>query len=128
MVTQTCVSIGQTQKAHPHSHLSSADLDEIEAHLATTQVEPGMSHFNARRELWLSGKKKISRPEEVPPSITKLEEMVGDPRALRSNTVWEAGLGRISKRLIEGGRLKYNLPMHLLVCNTVNSAIRSVLT
>jgi len=103
-------------------------LDEIEAHLVTTQVEPGIPHFNARRELWLNGKKKIPRPEEVPPSITRLEEMVGDSRALRSNTVWEAGLGVISKRLIEGGRLKYNLPMHLLVRNTVNSAIRLVLT
>lgn len=102
-------------KTHPHSRLSSSDLDEIEARLATTQVEPGIPYFNARRELWLNGKKKIPRPDEPPASITRLEDMVRDPRALRSNTVWEAGLGRISKRLIEGGRLKYNLPMHLLV-------------
>ncbi|KAF9651231.1 hypothetical protein BDM02DRAFT_3184713 [Thelephora ganbajun] len=92
-----------------------ADLGEIEAHLVATQVEPGMSYFNARRKLWLDGKKKIPRPEEIPASITRLEEMVRDPRALRSNTVWEEGLGRISKRLIEGGRPKYNLPMHLLI-------------
>ena len=81
-----------------------------------------MSYFNARRELWLNGKNKKPRLEEVPPSITSLEEMVRDPRALRSNTVWEAGLGRISKRLIEGGRLKYNLPMHLLVRDAAYSA------
>ena len=111
-----------------HSHLFSADLDEIEAHLAATQVEPGVSYFNTRRELWLNGKKTIPRPDEIPDSITKLEDMVRDPEALRSSSVWEAGLGRISKRLIEGGRLKYNLPMHLLVCNTPRLAMHLVLT
>jgi len=122
--TNICSSIVSTQK-HAHSHFSSADLGEIEGHLAATQVEPGVSYFNARRELWLSGKKKIPRPDEIVDSITRLDEMVRDPRALRSDRVWEAGLGRISKRLIEGGRLKYNLPMHLLVCNATRPCIRS---
>lgn len=105
--------------AHPRSHFSSADLDEIEARLVATQVEHGIPYFNARRELWLNGKKKVPRSEQTPASITRLEEMVKDPRALRSNTVWESGLGTISKRLIEGGRMKHNLPMRLLVHNTV---------
>ena len=109
-------------KKRPHSHLSSSNLDEIEARLATTRIEPGISYFNARRELWLNGKKKVTRPGEPPASITRLDAMVRDSRALRSNTVWEAGLGRISKRLIDGGRLKYNLPMHLLVRNVMQSA------
>ena len=109
-------------KNNPRSLFSSTGLDEIEARLTTTRVKHGVSYFNARRELWLNGKKKIPRSSEVPTSITRLEEMVRDPRALRSNTVWEAGLGRVSNRLIEGGRLKYNLPMHLLVSNTIRSA------
>ncbi|KAF9780030.1 hypothetical protein BJ322DRAFT_1112714 [Thelephora terrestris] len=99
----------------PSERQNLSNLDEIEARLATIRVEPGISYFNARRELWLNGKKKVPRPGEPPASITRLEAMVRDPRALRSNTVWEAGLGRISKRLIDGGRLKYNLPMHLLI-------------
>jgi len=87
-----------------------------------------MSYFHARRELWLNGKKKKPRPDETADSITRLEDMVGDSQALHSDRVWEAGLGRISKRLIEGGRLKYNLPMHLLVCNTTHSAMHLALT
>jgi len=110
-------------QTRPHLHLSSADLGEIEAHLAATQVEPGISYFNARRELWLNGKREVPRPGDIPASITKLEEMVGDPQALRSRGVWEAGLGRVSKRLIEGGRLKYNLPMRLLVCSATHSVV-----
>jgi hypothetical protein len=105
-------------KIHAHSDLFSADLGEIEDHLAATQVEPGISYFNVRRELWLNGKKKIPRPDEIVDSITRLDEMVRDPRALK------AGLERISKRLTEGGRLKYNLPMHLLVCNTTRPSIQ----
>ena len=112
-------------KTRPHSHPFSAGLGEIEAHLAATQVEHGASYFNARRELWSNGKKKIPRPDEIADSITRLEDMVRDPRALRSSSVWESGLGSISKRLTEGGRLKYSLPMHLLVCNTTHSAMRS---
>jgi len=92
-----------------------ADLDEIEAHLAVTQVEPGISHFNARRELWLHGKKKKPRSDQVPASVARLEETLRDPEALRSDAVWEAGLGRVSKRLIGGGTLKCNLPMHLMI-------------
>ena len=79
------------------------------------QVESGIPYFDARRELWLNGKKKKPRSDQIPASITKFEEMVRDPGALRSNTVWDTGLGKVSKRLMEGGRLKYNLPMHLLV-------------
>jgi hypothetical protein len=97
-------------------------LGEIEAHLAATQVEPGIPYYDARRELWLDGKKKKPRSDQVPASIKRFEEMVRDPRALRSKTVWETGLGRVSKRLMEGGRLRYGLPMHLLVYNTVHSA------
>lgn len=97
-------------------------MGEIEAHLAMTQVEPGIPYFNARRELWLDGKKKKPRSDQVPASVARVEEMVREPGALRSNAVWEAGLGRVSKRLIEGGRLKYNLPMHLLVCSTAHPA------
>lgn len=123
--TSICSSIVLTQKHTLIHTFSSADLAEIEGHLAATQVEPGVSYFNARRELWLSGKKKIPRPDEIVDSITKLDEMVRDPRALRSDRIWEGGLGRISKRLIEGGRLKYNLPMHLLVCNATRLCIRS---
>lgn len=127
--TQIRSSITSTNsKTHTYLHLFSADLGEIEALLAATHVEPGISYFNARRELWLNGKKKIPRPGETAASITRLEDMMRDPQALRSRKVWEAGLGRISKRLIEGGRLKYNLPMPLLVCNTARSAMRSVLT
>lgn len=109
-------------KTHAHSQLLSANLGEIEVYLAATQVEPGESYFNARRELWLNGKKKIPRLEDIDiaGSITRLDDMVRDPRALRSDRVWDAGLGRISKRLVEGGRLKHNLPMHLLVCNTTH--------
>lgn len=100
----------------------SADLNEIEAHLTTTQVESGIPYFNARRELWLDGKKRKPRPDQAPAPIIKFEEMVKDPEALRNHSVWEAGLGRVSKRLMEGGRLKYNLPMGLLVRNTAHSA------
>ena len=90
-------------------------MDEIEGHLAAKKVEPGTSYFNARRELWLNGKKKIHRPEDTVDSITRLDDLVRDPQALRSDRVWEAGLGRISKRLVGGGRLKHNLPVRLLV-------------
>lgn len=129
-VTQICSSsITLTgSKTHPYLHFFSADLGEIEARLAAEQAEPGISYFNARRELWLHGKRKIPRPTETVTSITRLEDMVREPQALRSRRVWEAGLGRISKRLIEGGRLKYNLPMPLLVCNTTHSVTHSVLT
>ena len=119
------VRLSSQLKTHAHSRLFSAHLGEIEGHLAATQVEPGISYFNARRELWLNGKKRIPRPDEIVDSITRLDGMVGDPQALRSDRVWEAGLGRISKRLMDGGRLKYNLPMHLLVCNTTRPSIQS---
>lgn len=111
-------------ETHAHSRFFSTDLGEIEDHLAATQVEPGISYFNARRELWLNGKKEKPRLDNTVDSITRLDEMVRDPQALRSDRVWEAGLGRISKRLIEGGRLKYNLPMHLLVCNITRICIQ----
>lgn len=114
-----------SSKTYAHSHPFSAGLSEIEDHLAATQVEPGISYFNARRELWLNGKKKKPRSDEIVDSITRLDDMVRDSRALRSDRVWEAGLGRISKRLMGGGKLKYNLPMHLLVCNITRLRIWS---
>lgn len=117
-----------TQKPTLTYVVFSVDLGQIEAHLAAERVEHGTSYFNARRELWSHGKRKIPRQGEAAASITTLEEMVKDPQALRSRRVWEAGLGRISKRVIEGGRLKYNLPMHLLVRSTTHSVVNSALT
>lgn len=43
--------------------------------------------------------------------------MLDEPGALERPGVWEAGLNKVWKSLVEGGRLKNFLPLRAVVCH-----------
>jgi len=93
---------------------TNVSLSGFEHQLSSLNVSAGPAYYAARRSLWLSSTTPSDhRPK--PSSVTKLENMLSEPNALRSWRVWDAGLGRVWKGLLEGGRLKHNLPLPLLV-------------
>lgn len=78
---------------------------------------PGPDHFHARRALWLTPL-SVPRPPSPPSASeahTRLEELLNKPGALENNDVWQAGLGKVWKSLVSGGRLKQLLPLKLVV-------------
>lgn len=100
-------------------------LSDFEQRCATSSLPPpGPEHFEARRNLWLgrppSGDTTSTlRPQKSPPvsnARSRLEELLSRPGALESDEVWNAGLVRVWKGLVGGGRLKKALPLNLVVC------------
>ncbi|ETW83825.1 hypothetical protein HETIRDRAFT_449454 [Heterobasidion irregulare TC 32-1] len=78
---------------------------------------PGPDHFHARRALWLTPL-SVPRPPSPPSASeahTRLEELLNKPGALENNDVWQAGLGKVWKSLVSGGRLKQLLPLKLVI-------------
>lgn len=95
---------------------TNVSLSGFEHQLSSLNVPAGPSYYAARRSLWLSPQSTTApdcRPKAT--SITKLEDMLDNPTALRSGKVWNSGLGRVWKGLMEGGRAKYNIPLPVLV-------------
>jgi len=91
---------------------------DFEHQLSALDVPAGPSYYAARRSIWLSAASKAPsdhRPKATSSSIIKLESMISEPKALHSWKVWDAGLGSVWKGLLEGGRLKHNLPLPLLI-------------
>ncbi len=78
--------------------------------------QPGPEHFAARRTLWTTPT-AASRLGQAPPiSRVRLETLLDEPGALERPDVWEAGLNRVWKGLVDGGRLKSFLPLRAVVC------------
>ena len=77
--------------------------------------QPGPEHFAARRALWTTPT-AASRLGQAPPiSRVRLENLLDEPGSLERPDVWESGLSRVWKGLIEGGRLKNFLPLRAVV-------------
>ncbi|KZV65675.1 hypothetical protein PENSPDRAFT_689662 [Peniophora sp. CONT] len=75
----------------------------------------GPELFEARRRLWTTPANASPRPQRPPsPSRTRLHELLHTPGALESDQVWHAGLGRVWKGLVSGGRLRSFLPLPLV--------------
>jgi hypothetical protein len=78
--------------------------------------QPGPEYFTARRALWTTPT-AASRLGQAPPiSRVRLETLLDEPGALERPDVWDAGLSRVWKGLVEGGRLKNFLPLRAVVC------------
>ncbi|TFY52756.1 hypothetical protein EVG20_g10417 [Dentipellis fragilis] len=79
--------------------------------------EPGPAHFEARRALWLSPPSTpIHRQPVAPsPSRARLEDLLNQPGALQDDHVWDVGLSRVWKALINGARLTKRLPLDAVV-------------
>ena len=73
--------------------------------------QPGPEYFAARRALWTTPT-AASRLGQTPPiSRVRLETLLDEPGALERPDVWDTGLKRVWKGLVEGGRLKNFLPL-----------------
>ncbi|KAF8812251.1 hypothetical protein BYT27DRAFT_7182686 [Phlegmacium glaucopus] len=75
---------------------------------------PGPELYDARRRLWLTPRIK---PATEPPSSSrqKLEFLLNQPDAIHNQDLWRHSLEKIWDGLSSGGRLKYRLPMNLIV-------------
>ncbi|KAI0307240.1 hypothetical protein B0F90DRAFT_1814022 [Multifurca ochricompacta] len=76
---------------------------------------PGPEYFAARRALWTTPTAN-SRFDQTPStSRVKLESLLSQPAALESQEIWDAGLSKVWKGLVGGGRLKNLLPLPAVV-------------
>lgn len=55
-----------------------------------------------------------SSPPQSSPRI-RLEDILSRPGALESDEIWNMGLSKIWRNLVQGGRLKKALPLNLVV-------------
>ncbi|KAF8484842.1 hypothetical protein DFH94DRAFT_643924 [Russula ochroleuca] len=77
--------------------------------------KPGPEHFAARRALWTTPT-ATSRLGQAPSiSRVRLEDLLNEPGALERPDAWEAGLNKVWKALVDGGRLKNFLPLRAVV-------------
>ncbi|KAI6047462.1 hypothetical protein EDC04DRAFT_2556764 [Pisolithus marmoratus] len=75
---------------------------------------PGPAHYAVRRALWLTPTKP---PEHAPSSSSRLrlEQLLSQPGAVRSDEAWKGGVQKVWKGLVGGGRLRRRLPMNLVI-------------
>ncbi|KZP24525.1 hypothetical protein FIBSPDRAFT_668002, partial [Athelia psychrophila] len=76
---------------------------------------PGPSHYSARRQLWLAQTGRSPPPPAPSTSRERLEELLSMPGAATNDEVWKAGVERVWRGLVTGGRLKRRLPMNLVI-------------
>ncbi|KAI0796827.1 hypothetical protein C8Q75DRAFT_802504 [Abortiporus biennis] len=95
----------------PQSHKTITFQDLLET---TDLPEQGPALFAARRALWYARRTDIEAPETSHMNST-LEAVLNGDRALDSDEVWNAGLGRIWKGIVGGSRLKRRLPLNSVI-------------
>ena len=78
---------------------------------------PGPAHYAARRALWLASTSGAPSPPIPSTSRQRLEQLLSMPGAVESEEVWKAGVEKVWKGLVAGGKLKRRLPMNLVVCS-----------
>lgn len=76
---------------------------------------PGADHFAARRTLWWSPGPNEPSPTEANSSRRRLEALLAHPGALEDDDIWEAGVDRVWRGLVNGAKLKHRLPLALVV-------------
>lgn len=77
---------------------------------------PGPDYFAAHRALWTTPTAASRLGQAPSTSRVRLETLLDEPGALERPDVWDAGLKKVWKGLIEGGRLKNFLPLRVVVC------------
>jgi hypothetical protein len=85
----------------------------VSAH--TNLPPPGPDHFAARRALWLKPTAASRLGQAPSTSCVRLENLLEDPGALERSAVWDAGLNKVWRGLVGGGRLKNFLPLRVVV-------------
>ncbi|RPD67349.1 hypothetical protein L226DRAFT_529695 [Lentinus tigrinus ALCF2SS1-7] len=76
---------------------------------------PGPEYFNARRALWLVPGPNHSIPTETNSSRRRLEALLATRDALEDEVVWQTGVDRVWRGLLNGARLKHRLPLALIL-------------
>ncbi|KAH9966028.1 hypothetical protein BC827DRAFT_1116674, partial [Russula dissimulans] len=76
---------------------------------------PGPDHFSARRALWTTPTAASRLGQAPSTSRVRLESLLDEPGALELPSVWDAGLNKVWKGLVGGGRLKNFLPLRAVV-------------
>ncbi|KAF8914176.1 hypothetical protein CPB84DRAFT_1840910 [Gymnopilus junonius] len=78
---------------------------------------PGPEYYEARRRLWLTP--PVTPPERPPsaPSTSRqrLQDLFDQPGAIYSQEAWTHDLEKVWRGLSSGGRLKYNLPLPIII-------------
>lgn len=111
--------LDSTKTLPPCSPLPITDvsLSAFERRIAEASLPPpGPSHYSARRQLWLAQTGRSPPPPAPSTSRERLEELLSMPGAATNDEVWKAGVERVWRGLVTGGRLKRRLPMNLVVC------------
>lgn len=81
---------------------------------------PGPSHYATRRDLWLAQRNGPPLPPVPSTSRDRLENLLSKPGAAESEEMWNAGVHKVWKILMAGGRFKRRVPMNLVVRSTSN--------
>lgn len=81
----------------------------------TNLPPPGPDHFAARRALWLKPTATSRLGQAPSTSCVRLENLLEEPGALERPAVWDAGLNKVWRGLVGGGRLKSFLPLRVVV-------------
>lgn len=79
---------------------------------------PGPSHYATRRDLWLTRSNGPPLPPIPSTSRDRLEILLSRPGAAESDEVWNAGVHKVWRTLMAGGRFKRRVPMNLVVRST----------
>ena len=108
----------ETLSPQPSSHDTA--MSPYQERLAAADLPPpGPEHFAARRALWLVPGPNPSLQTEANSARRRLEKLLATPQALEDDVVWQAGVDRVWRGLINGARLRNRLPLALVVRPTI---------
>ncbi|KIM46382.1 hypothetical protein M413DRAFT_24115 [Hebeloma cylindrosporum] len=94
---------------------SSPSFDQILQ--AASLPEPGPDYYAARRRIWLTPTRAIPPPPPASSSRQRLENLFNSngPSIVYSHEAWRNGLEKVWKGLSSGVRLKYKLPLNIVI-------------
>lgn len=77
---------------------------------------PGPSHYEARRNLWLTPSDLPASPPSPSPSRIKLEALLSQEGAVEDEILWKSILKNVWMGLVGGNQLRKRLPLNIVVC------------
>ena len=86
--------------------------------------EPGPDYYAARRRIWLTPTRVLPPPPPASSSRQRIENLFNQSNGhsiVYSHEAWRNGLEKVWKGLSSGVRLKYNLPLNIVVSPSIES-------
>ena len=91
---------------------------------AASLPEPGPEYYAARRRIWLTPTQVLPPPASASLSRQRIENLFNQSNGnsiVYSHEAWRNGLEKVWKGLSSGVRLKYKLPLNIVVSPSIES-------